>query len=256
MEQIETDRFSCEACAKVYRWKPELAAKRVKCKCGHVMTAPQSPVEDDLYAMAPAPEKFDSIHPPIGAIAPQPISPRQATTSPVMAYAGSVRNSQPPIEESIGGSPLKEIYVPAAMVLVGMFLQIWLVTGWHFDRLPHLLPVLGARLLINLVLSFIGIMFIAKLMEISFGAPGPMVLKLTAIALAVPGFAGLIGGIIGHDSFFVAAMISTILQNPIGIVLFVWLFEMDLGDALYCMIVIWLVNQWAMMFIMAILFNS
>jgi len=31
-------RFSCDGCNRSYTWKAELAGKRVKCKCGQVMT--------------------------------------------------------------------------------------------------------------------------------------------------------------------------------------------------------------------------
>ena len=30
-------------CGKTYKWKPEFAGKKVKCKCGYVMTAPKAP---------------------------------------------------------------------------------------------------------------------------------------------------------------------------------------------------------------------
>lgn len=36
-------RFSCEACGKTYKWKFELAGRKVKCACGHVMRAPDEP---------------------------------------------------------------------------------------------------------------------------------------------------------------------------------------------------------------------
>lgn len=58
MAQMEAERFACEACGKSYRWRAELAGKKVKCACGHVMVAPEpEPVpaaaeEEDLYALA------------------------------------------------------------------------------------------------------------------------------------------------------------------------------------------------------------
>ena len=33
-------KFGCKQCGKTYKWKPEFAGKKVKCKCGYVMTAP------------------------------------------------------------------------------------------------------------------------------------------------------------------------------------------------------------------------
>jgi hypothetical protein len=56
MAEVEQGRFACSGCGKQYRWKPELASKKAKCKCGTVMDvpaeAPGAP-EEDLYALAP-----------------------------------------------------------------------------------------------------------------------------------------------------------------------------------------------------------
>src|SRR3954447_11640808 len=42
-------KFSCDACGKTYSWKPELAGKRVKCKCGQPISIPaHDPAGDDV----------------------------------------------------------------------------------------------------------------------------------------------------------------------------------------------------------------
>jgi hypothetical protein len=55
MAQGTAGKFSCDQCGKTYNWKPEFAGKKVKCKCGFVMTAPKAPPaaddEPDLDAM-------------------------------------------------------------------------------------------------------------------------------------------------------------------------------------------------------------
>jgi hypothetical protein len=51
-------KFSCEACARSYSWKPELAGKRVKCKCGQPLSVPASnPAAED------APDGFEGLMP-------------------------------------------------------------------------------------------------------------------------------------------------------------------------------------------------
>ena len=60
MESVEQGKFSCDKCGKSYKWKPELAGKKVKCKCGNIMAAPaEEPVAaepevdlDSLYELA------------------------------------------------------------------------------------------------------------------------------------------------------------------------------------------------------------
>ena len=61
MSDVATMRFSCSGCNKVYAWKPELAGKRVKCKCGTTIHIPeaQAPApqeEEDMYDLAPSEE--------------------------------------------------------------------------------------------------------------------------------------------------------------------------------------------------------
>ena len=43
MAQVDEAKFSCQGCGKTYKWKPEFAGRKVKCKCGYVMTAPAAP---------------------------------------------------------------------------------------------------------------------------------------------------------------------------------------------------------------------
>jgi hypothetical protein len=37
MIATESPTISCEECGKTYRWKEELAGRKVRCKCGEVM---------------------------------------------------------------------------------------------------------------------------------------------------------------------------------------------------------------------------
>jgi hypothetical protein len=70
-------KFACDACGKSYTWKAELAGKRVKCKCGAVMTVPASdpaaavaaedalpPDFEDLYALAQGEVVAEAVTPP------------------------------------------------------------------------------------------------------------------------------------------------------------------------------------------------
>ena len=66
MAQTRTSRFTCNGCGRTYRWKFELAGKKVKCGCGNVMTAPEVPAgtvevdpipeDNGLYDLASDPE--------------------------------------------------------------------------------------------------------------------------------------------------------------------------------------------------------
>src|SRR3954470_16468461 len=49
-----TDTFACSVCGKRYRWKLELAGKRVRCSCGASVTVP---TEEPWYDLAPKPQE-------------------------------------------------------------------------------------------------------------------------------------------------------------------------------------------------------
>lgn len=52
MSETQRAKFVCEECGKSYTWKPELAGKKAKCKCGAVMLVPQTePGADELAGL-------------------------------------------------------------------------------------------------------------------------------------------------------------------------------------------------------------
>src|SRR5258708_17434022 len=54
MGTSEPSSFDCQACGKQYRWKAELAGKRVKCKCGAPLTVPKAPASEVAVPIAVA----------------------------------------------------------------------------------------------------------------------------------------------------------------------------------------------------------
>jgi hypothetical protein len=58
MGESDGPRFACTACGREFRWRPELAGKKAKCKCGAVVAVPlQAPL-----ALEPAPPEPVPIH--------------------------------------------------------------------------------------------------------------------------------------------------------------------------------------------------
>jgi hypothetical protein len=271
MSQVQEARFACEGCKKTYRWKPELAGKKVKCKCGTVMICPQTEpgggeAPDDLYDLCPDTETPKKKPAAVARQPAQPVVPAKGMskpTSPVLGYAGSTRFKKEEVrareENALGGPAWREMYVPAAMVLLGLLLQVVATTymgkgKWlAFDRA---LPQIGFRLGVDLVLSSIGIFFVIKMFEVAIGSPGPAVLKMAAICLLVPGLSGVLGMLIGADSDFVRMMVASMLTFPLGFVAFKVFFDMEFADAIYCVIIVSLVNDWAMTFLLGMVFSG
>ena len=158
-ERDAVARFTCEGCGKQYRWKRELAGRRVKCaKCLTIMIAPQrSPIEehdDDLYDLVPdsppprkheeyeydaeldfggtgvamAPPVIKSSAPPkrgTSAVAPK-ITAHRAAPTPVQFKAVA-----PQLPNQKRSRRLKWIAIAAAMLLVAsIVIGVYLRMRW------------------------------------------------------------------------------------------------------------------------------
>src|SRR5690349_19693754 len=86
--------IECSGCRKQYRWKPELAGKRVKCKCGASFTAPLAEEAD------PEPAPQEDIY---GIVDTQPATTKQASPPPLpvtyqsLPVAGTSAPAQRPV---------------------------------------------------------------------------------------------------------------------------------------------------------------
>jgi len=304
MEQVDQGKFSCTGCGKSYKWKPELAGKKVKCKCGAVVAVPKelapppdSEVDlDGLYELAaeekksarrqqeePVGFRCPSCHGDleIGAVVctscgfnlktgskASASKPRKET----IAYAGGspapggvpsamagygARSTGPAAMEVdyIGDNPLKDFGVPAGLLLAGVMVLIYQQTG-SSGSFADALPAIGLSLIINLVFSFIGMFAVMRLFEVSFGAPGPAVIKAAACCVLPPAIAGVLGEIVGSDSFFVRMMVSAIFMMPLTFACFYFMFDMDYDEVIYLVVVIWLVNEWVVTFLLNFILAS
>lgn len=100
------DKIECISCGKTYKWSPNLAGKRAKCKCGATIEVPaiDSPPDENV-ADEPQSDNigiYDVTEPaPVAASAASQtvIAPaaRVQTASPVLAYAPPPLPGQPRI---------------------------------------------------------------------------------------------------------------------------------------------------------------
>ena len=83
MSEATAARFSCGGCNKTYAWKPELAGKRVKCKCGQVIDVPQATAQDEdeaMYDLAPSEEPVKPKRPVMRSVPPVAVASPAAQT--------------------------------------------------------------------------------------------------------------------------------------------------------------------------------
>jgi RsiW-degrading membrane proteinase PrsW (M82 family) len=118
--------FTCDQCGKSFRVKDELAGKKAKCKCGHLLLVPQASQEseEDIFAIkedpaqAPAPRRARPVAPV--AIAPKPV----ATPRPVMT--GGKPAWTPPAKAAVAtaAEPSKSVQRIAYVVLLAAMIPL------------------------------------------------------------------------------------------------------------------------------------
>lgn len=175
----EKPKFSCESCGKSYEWKPALAGKRAKCKCGATIavpaTSPAAPEPDDLYDFAEPS--------PLPPARPAPLAMESA--APAIAYA-----TPDPIDKRLSFDNLihkpRDIYFPTAAIVSGFIaLLAWAVyeSGGSSGAVVLFSGFLCVTTLIKTVVMIGAAFVIAPMAGVSFGGFWTAVLKLAAIAV-------------------------------------------------------------------------
>lgn len=279
MAEVETAKFSCKQCGKSYKWKPEFAGKKVKCKCGYVMTAPAKspapPVEEDgpdldaLYTLADEGKQAAAAAPPMircpscqGEMEPgQSVCPGcgfnlKSGKKAKAAASGGASASMPRGGAAVAtagapsgaaaafqafGAPKKrlesmevkedkvaDLYAPIALIVFGLVLTALQHT--HFSKIifpvPQALGMAACEMVVSVTLLIVLCVFMMRIAEIAFGAPGPALLKVCAIAIIPAG---------------IFSTVSYILNDPFGMVgmclafgaiwcMYYYLFDMEQSD--------------------------
>src|SRR5262245_25895114 len=133
--------FSCDGCQRTYTWKPQLAGKRVKCKCGHTLTVPDAQPdpqieEDALYdlvaaeeeAAKHAPSQHRVVDAPVSRSAPAASSSGPAIPRSAAGLAIGYRRGPSAEEQKRGGDRFstanlmdmnRDVHVPVSLLVVG-----------------------------------------------------------------------------------------------------------------------------------------
>lgn len=113
--------------------------------------------------------------------------------------------------------------VPLALIVLG-FLLLFVVV-WRMPArvsIGEVIVRVAVQTVAEVVLMLVGALITAKLIGASFGAMGPAILKLAAIAV----FPGALGAAIGIPG------ISWVISVALYFILLVYLFELDTKEAL------------------------
>jgi hypothetical protein len=248
----------CPGCGKRFSVAAQHAGKRGKCKaCGAMVAIPtpaQPAQEDDLYDFAPGANVPPS--------APQPAPLPPAAEPPVLAYsrpapkrAGQAARFDP--SDPFEGNKFKNLYFPLALV-AGTALFNFLTEGLSSHNAALGMVAASVQMVIKLVVE-IPVMLIAcllavKFLDAAFGPLGPAIIKLSAIALVPDAAQDLIilpAYVIGHASgnprgipvdTMLGAIIGWVLSLIVYFRLFMYFFDLELGEAYRLIIFVWFVR--------------
>lgn len=255
MSTVGAQKFTCESCNKTYTWKPELAGKKAKCKCGFVMTvpkqiAPPEPVEEDTYDIVDVPEEKPAKRKlalaPAAPASDESAAPRPAARSGVpLSYQGMPGQRKADKFDPAGSTmmdPMRDIYAPVGLLIAGFLIQI--IFYAVNSRGGNLVAVsLGVSLLTAfkavLLIAFAFVM--AGPLGVSFGGLWTMILKLAAIACFCDGVTTWVDA--GVDKITgVGGMFGMMISFPVSLgvywALLIYLFSMDAGDSWLVVVVL------------------
>lgn len=246
-----TPMIVCSQCHKQYKWKAELAGRKVKCKCGQLITVSAAPPEQDeeidLYAFADDATSGATPATPIQPIAP--IAPIAATAAPaavvgaahpMLGYRPKPISREPVSSGAWGleGSPIKDFWLPIACIAVGLIVKLvdWMV----LNDLSFIwaMSAVGIEMVVEMTILVIGCLIAMRLLDMALGAPLQALLKLAGVAIAP----GAIGGLIA-SSFDFGWMIGWGIAFLMYIFLLMAFFDLDGNEVMILAVIIWVLRQ-------------
>ncbi len=262
MSGVSDARVTCPGCGKRYRWRDDLAGRKVKCACGQVMTMPEVvPVDEEAGdAMIAMESKTDATG---GASDACPVCSAPMAAGAVLCTAcgfntqtgsrmgtqvtaeGTGDDDQPPARDA-GRSAharaiarehaVKQWIAPGVMLVVGVVVSLWLAAMWGGAASMAVRMIAdGVGMFLGVGLSLAALFITAGLLGVSFGRLETAILKLAAIYI----FPGAMG-----DA-------ANLVLSPIGIIVSVglyfwmlsWLFDLDFMETFICAVVIFAVKM-------------
>jgi hypothetical protein len=243
----ETGTFTCTACGKHFAYKPQLEGKRVKCACGNVFTALRDRAEDE-YDLAPddapsSPRPTPAPAQALPAVAAQHEQPRaapvQISQDKVLQYAHAPPRREEDMELQKSSS-LMNLYLPIAMILIGVVLRIapFFIHGiLQQGTLVMIAAAIGA-LVVNVVLMLCGVLIASQFLDADFGSLRSAVLKLTATAVVGGGAAGWLLSLDWAHGGVQGPLLALHAMILIYWIMFSMFFELDLLENLFTVAIV------------------
>jgi hypothetical protein len=260
-------RFGCQSCGKSYPWKPELAGKRAKCKCGQLLHVPASPPQpdeppepslDDLFELAGDPSaQAAAVLPAPPPVAPVPIP--SAGKAPARGskkikregiYASRRKADEAEANETVLKAQIIDLYIPSGLLIGGAIVSIWRIMASSDMSFAGALTLFAVWVTFEAVLVFAGCLVGIKWLGISLGDPMKALLKICALVVGPFGVAFAAASLTGTwiVGFFVSLILYYILLSVF--------FELDAGEVLLLDAVIYAMQYVGRLFLLFTILNA
>jgi hypothetical protein len=127
MSANQTERIVCEKCGRSGPYRPELAGKRLKCKCGNIIRVPEAPME-------PEPDPADDFSEPVrleplAAEPPQPPVESPLPRAPAPSMYPTFSRARPVQDEKSGLMRMVVLIVVLGVLIGGAIVGIKMLSG-------------------------------------------------------------------------------------------------------------------------------
>jgi hypothetical protein len=234
MTQSTAQTFACPKCAKRFTWKQEFAGRNIACSCGRVFKAMLSfenaGLERELYDVGTDPVPAAASVPPVKKNIIGAYPQRKSA-----AAAGSKVDL-----DAEAGQPLKHIYFPWAVLLLGMAIRIAQILYGSQTSLHGAIFLTVLDVHLNAAVMLGGAYLAALFLGADFGTLPRASIKLGGIAIFADGVAAW-AIVLGHRSM-PALLLGLHLELLLYFVLFYAMFELDVQESLVTVVIVWVLQ--------------
>src|SRR5688572_9436313 len=208
-----TGTIQCDNCGKQFRWREEIAGKRMKCPCGGIVSVPANapdgavPAQVGAAGAAKAQAARSGGAPRVNAAAIMAAKglppPRGRTKS--QRELDNAKSGQEELEEMAKTNLLRDVIIPIPIILAGLALSYLNVTQWPMPGKQAAPPsqalgmvAVGAATSVVLV---VGAIFLTTVLaDVTFvGKFHNTILRLCAIAIGPSAIYAIMAAVVGGD---------------------------------------------------------
>jgi hypothetical protein len=194
------------------------------------------------------------------AAVPPPAAPKQGLPTEKGYVSGGLNPVVAALDDredtASGPNPIIELWLPLGLIVLGLIVR--LVQEIYFTDSPaegivNAIIVISVEVVITVPLLLVGLFAAVKLLDLAFGPLGKALFKLLAVVLGPSAVAAIAVVLLGGSLF--AVLIGGFISFGIYWGLLTVLFGLEALEAIYLIIIIWVIQYIASLLLFAVIFS-